>query len=289
MTRYSFYMGCQTPARLEYCEISTRRVLKTIGVDLLDLQNAGCCGCPYKPINYDVALAMAARVLAQAEENGLDLLVLCSSCLGWLSRVRDVLFQEEKLLREMNALLRIEGLSLEKGINIVGLLQVLHSRISDLQGRVKVPLEGLKVATMYGCHLLRPSRHMRIDNPENPQLLDELVEITGAKSIYWPLKLWCCGATTLPVDSRFSMSLARKKILDAKRSGADCIVTICPSCQLTLDSMQPIVSKEFNEEYDLPVIFYPQLLGLAIGINPKELGLERNRVIPNVLLDIAGK
>jgi heterodisulfide reductase subunit B len=279
VTKYSFYMGCQTPARLEYCEISTRKVLDTIGVQLADLQDAGCCGCPYKPVNYLAALTMAARVLAQAEKTRLDLLVLCSSCLGWLSRVRDVLIQEEKLLEETNALLNTEGLSLEKGVNVVGLLQVLHSRIGDL--------EGLKVATMYGCHLLRPSRHMRIDDPENPRLLDELVEITGARSIYWPLKLWCCGATTLPVDSRFSMNLARKKIVDAKRSGADCIVTICPSCQLTLDSMQPIVSKEFKEEYDLPVIFYPQLLGLAMGIGPKELGLERNRIRPSAVLGLA--
>lgn len=284
--KYTYYMGCQTPARLEYCEISTRKVLAAIGVELLDLQGAGCCGCPYKPIDYDAALSMAARVLAQADKTSLDLLVLCSSCLGWLSRVRDILIHEDALLKETNSLLKPEGLSFGKGINVIGPLELLHSRIGDFKGKVRKYLEGLNVATMYGCHLLRPSKHMKIDNPENPRLLDELVEITGAKSIYWSLKLWCCGATSLPVDAHFSMSLIRKKIKDAKRSGADCIVTICPSCQLTLDSMQSTVAKEFKEKYDLPVIFYPQLLGLAMGMKPNEVGLQRNRVHPSAILDL---
>jgi len=203
-----------------------------------------------------------------------------------LKRVQDILISEDEQLKKANALLEPEGLNFKKGVNILGLIQVIHSRIDDFKIRVETRLEGLNVATMYGCHLLRPSKHMRIDDPEKPRLLDELVEITGARSIYWPLKLWCCGATTLPVNSHFSMNLARNKIMDAKRSGADCIVTICPSCQLTLDSMQPIVSKEFKEEYEMPVLFYPQLLGLSMGLEPEELGLQRNRVPPNTVLKL---
>ncbi len=272
-------MGCQIPARLNNFDLSVRTVTKALGIELVDLLGAGCCGFPLRSADSKVATLMAARNLALAEKTGLELMVVCNSCYATLVETMSILKEDPAMAGEIAESLEKEGLRYEGRLRVRNMLQVLYYDygIEKVGTGVKRSLKDLKVAVHYGCHLLRPSRKVQFDNAENPHILDELVEKTGAKSVYWPLKLWCCSAPTLPYDERLALGLAGLKLRDAKDSGADCIVTPCPSCLVVFDTLQPRIARLRNEQYNLPVLYYAQLLGLAMGLSPKELGLNLNR------------
>ncbi|MCK4953216.1 CoB--CoM heterodisulfide reductase iron-sulfur subunit B family protein [Candidatus Bathyarchaeota archaeon] len=284
--KYSYFMGCQVPARVNYCDLAVRRVTKALGIELIDLQDAGCCGCLLRSVNSKVTLALSTRIMALADKNGLDLVVLCNSCFATLREVGNFLEENPKLLMEVNELLETEGLKYKGKVEVKDILQIFYDDygVEKIRSELTKSFKDLKVAVQYGCHLLRPSRITKFDNPEVPHILDELVEATGAKSIYWPLKLWCCGSTTLPTDDKLGMSLARNKLMDAKEAGADCIVTTCPSCQISFDLLQPRIEKIYNEQYNLPILYYPQLLGLAMDMSPEEVGLNLNRIEAETIL-----
>jgi heterodisulfide reductase subunit B len=284
--RYLYFIGCQIPARVNYCDLATRRVAKALGIELVDLQDAGCCGFYIRSVDPKASDLLAARILALTERTGMDLMLLCNSCYAHLKETVALLKESPKMRREINEALADEGLRYTGKARIRSILQVLYHdyTVNEIRTKVKRHLRGLKVAVHYGCHLLRPSRITQFDNPEDPRVLDELVEATGATSIYWPLKLWCCGFPTFSVDQKMGLGLTRNKLRDAKDAGADCIVTTCPSCQISFDMLQRTVSRTYNEKYDLPVLFYPQLLGLALGLPADELGLKFNRVPTEPLL-----
>ena len=278
--RYAYYLGCWIPARLNQYDLSTRVVAKRLGIELVDLEGAGCCGSVLiRSINFKTNMAMSTRILALAKSMGLDLLVLCNGCYESLMEAKDLVETNKDFREQVNTILKsADSPVYEGGVKIKHLIEVLYNDIGldRLRDEVKRPLDGLRVAVHYGCHILRPSRRLKFDNAENPQILDDLVEITGAKSIYWPLKLWCCGAPILTVDENLSLSIAGMKLKSAKEAGADCIVTICPFCQIQFDTFQPDISKVTGEQYNIPVLLYPQLLGLALGFTPKEVGLHLN-------------
>jgi heterodisulfide reductase subunit B len=284
--KYSYYLGCQVPTRLSYCDLAVRSVTRALGIELLDLEDAGCCGYPIRFISSEANLVLSARILALAEREGLDLMVLCNSCYSSLLKAKHLLDEDATFAKRVERLLSTAGLHYSGNIEVKDILEVFYFEygIENLRSLVQRELKGLKVAVHYGCHLLRPSKLLKFDNAENPKILDELVEITSADSIYWPLKLWCCGCPTLPIDQKLALGLARKKIEDAIDAGAHCIVTTCPSCQISFDIMQPVIERIFNEGYHLPVLYYPQLLGLAMGMNQKALGLTLNRVSTKMLV-----
>lgn len=278
--RYSYYLGCQVPSRMSYCDLAVRNVSKALGIELEDLKDAGCCGFSIRFISRETNDLLSARNLALADRQGLDLVVLCNSCYATLHRVKDLLDTDGKFREEVNESLADQGLRYEGKVHLLDILQVYADEIGfeRLRSQVKVGLKELRAAVHYGCHLLRPSREVRFDNAESPHILDDLVRLTGAESVYWPMKLWCCGLPTMPFEEAMSLELARQKILDAKSAGANCMVTTCPSCQLMFDAMQPRIERMFKEKYSLPVFYYPQLLGLALGLSEKEVGLNLNRV-----------
>lgn len=278
--KYSYFLGCQVPARVNYIDLAVRRVASALGIELIDLQGAGCCGCYLRSVDSKVTLALAARILALTDRAGRDLVVLCNSCYSTLLETSEFLSENSELRAEINDLLAPQNLEYKGETKVKDILQVLYNDygLQKIESRVAKSLEGLKVAVQYGCHLLRPSKSTKFDNPEAPRILDDLVEVTGAKSIYWPLKLWCCGFHLLSTNREMGMSLAQSKLQDAKDAGADCMVTTCPSCQISFDVLQPSIAKHFEDKYNLPVLYYPQLLGLAMNMSPEEVGLHLNRV-----------
>ena len=147
-------------------------------------------------------------------------------------------------------------------------------------------LNGLKVAVHYGCHLLRPSKILQFDNPEMPHKIDELVELTGAKSIEWREKLKCCGAPVLAVNEKLAIDLARQKLLSAKEAGAQCLVTTCPFCGIQFDLIQLKIEELYREPIGIPMLFLPQLLGLSLGIKPGALGFDLHRVPLDGLIEL---
>jgi heterodisulfide reductase subunit B len=277
--RYSYFTGCQIPARLTYCDLAVRNVTHAFGIELHDLQDVGCCGYPIRFVDADANMVLSTRILAYAERAGLDLMVLCNSCYSSLLKAQHLLEEDLTFTQKVKNALLTDGLSYNHNIRIKDILEVFYYEIGleTLRSKIKRELEGLKVAVHYGCHILRPSQVLNFDNAEDPTILDDLVEVTGAESLYWPLKLWCCGCPTLPIDEKLALGLARKKILDAIDAGAHCIVTTCPSCQLAFDINQRTIERAFDEEYALPVLYYPQLLGIAMGLTPEEVGLPLNR------------
>ena len=274
--KYAYFIGCHIPAYVSNYDLAARKIAEKLGIELVNLEGAGCCGFLARFIDFKTSILIAARVHALASQKNLEILVLCNGCYGMLNYAAEVLRENSSLLKEANEALAEEGLQYREA-PIKHITQVLYhdQGLDKLKAKVKKRFKGLKVAAQYGCHILRPHA---LDNPETPEILDKLVGITGAESIDWKFKLWCCGAATLYSDAELSLKLGRRKLEGAKKAGAHCFVTVCPLCQIQLDVNQPKISEKSGEKYGLPSLLYPQLLGLSMGLTPKEVGLNLNTV-----------
>ena len=278
--RFAFFLGCTIPARLQQYESSSRAVLETLGVELLDIKEFNCCGYPVRNNDYKAAILSSARNLALAARNNLDMLVLCKCGFGMLKHADYHLKENPALRKEINALLQGEGITFEGGVEIKHLLSVLYHDVGvdAIKGKVSRPFKDLKIATHYGCHALRPSEVVQFDDPVNPTLFDTLVEATGAESIDWQARLDCCGAPLTGVNDDLSMDLMEKKLINARQSGAEYLCVGCPYCHSQFDTVQAILHRERGGNHLLPPILYPQLLGLSLGIDGHVLGLGMNHI-----------
>jgi heterodisulfide reductase subunit B len=278
--KFALFLGCNIPARVKQYESSARAVLSRLAVEVADLPEFKCCGYPIRNVDFKMYLMFSARNLALAEQQGLDMLTLCQCCFGSLKKAAHVLKTDAALRDEVNAVLAKEGLAFNGSIDVKHFLSLLYYDvgISALQEKMTRTFKELKIATHYGCHALRPSDIMQFDNPAAPVIFDELVAVTGSKSIEWATKLECCGAPLLGVNDDLSMDLAAKKLADGKGAGADYLCVACPYCQMQFDAVQEMIVAARGADYHLPAILYPQLLGLAMGIERRALGIEMNKM-----------
>jgi heterodisulfide reductase subunit B len=283
--KFAFFLGCTVPARLPQYEASSRAVLEKFGIGLVDIKEFNCCGYPIRNTDYKAAILASARNLALAESKHLDMLVLCQCGFGMLKHADYHLKKDPGLKKEINALLQREGMSYEGGVEIKHLLSVLHHDvgIETIKKKVSKPFQGLKIATHYGCHALRPSEITQFDDPVNPTLFDDLVEATGAESIDWQARLDCCGAPLFGVNDDLSMDLMEKKVANARESGADYLCVGCPYCHIQFDTVQTMLHRERGGNHLLPPILYSQLLGLSLGMESRVLGVRLNKIdIPGI-------
>ncbi|OPX35706.1 MAG: hypothetical protein B1H11_08735 [Desulfobacteraceae bacterium 4484_190.1] len=206
-------------------------------------------------------------------------MTLCKCCYGSLKKADHLMKEEPAIRDEINAILAKEGLKYRGNIEVKHFLSVLYNDIGPetVKKRISRSFKDLRIATHYGCHALRPSDITEFDNPVAPVLFDKLVEATGAKSIDWALKLDCCGAPLLGVNDELSMKLTEKKLADGKESGADFLCVACPYCQMQFDGVQQMMTS-MHGRHHLPSILYPQLLGLAMGLNQDVLGIKMNQI-----------
>jgi heterodisulfide reductase subunit B len=278
--KFAFFLGCTIPARLQQYESSSRAVLETLGIELLDIKEFNCCGYPIRNNDYKAAILSSARNLALAARKNLDMLVLCKCGFGMLKHADYHLKENPALRDEINALLQREGLGFEGGLEIKHLLSVLYHDvgIEAIKEKVVRPFQELKIATHYGCHALRPSEVVQFDDPVNPTIFDDLVEATGAQSIDWQARLDCCGAPLTGVNDDLSMDLTEKKVINARESGAEYLCVGCPYCHIQFDTVQTMLHRERGGNHLLPPILYPQLLGLSLGIDSHTLGLAMNQI-----------
>jgi heterodisulfide reductase subunit B2 len=278
MMKFALFLGCNIPARVPQYELSARAVLDKLGVEIVDCPEFKCCGNPIRNTDHKTFLRMAARNLALAEKLGLDMLVLCKCCFGSLKKAAHVMKQNPSIREEMNGLLAKEGLSYSGTSGVKHLLSVLYHDIGPkvLKEKATKPFKGLKIATHYGCHALRPSDITEFDDPVAPVIFDDLVCATGALSVDWPLKLECCGAPLLGVNDRLSIELTQKKLADGLKAGADYLCVACPYCQMQFDKVQQGIAPLGDTNHCLPSMVFPQLLGLAMGIEGNALGIDRN-------------
>jgi heterodisulfide reductase subunit B len=275
---------CTTPIFLKQYETSTDAILKKMGVELIDVKGFNCCGYPFKNFNFMAYVLASARNFALAEREGLDIMTFCNCCYGSMKHVNHLMKNDVSIKKEVNTILRKEKLTYGGGVETKHLLEVFHTDIGVEQLREKVVrrFKNLKIATHYGCHILRPRQIVQFDNPASPSIFDRLVEATGAESIPWQTKLECCGSPMWGIDDDLSMDLTEKKITDALDSGSDYLCTACSYCQLQFDRVQRILISRRKVKHRLPSVLYTQLIGLSLGIDEKTLGINQNE------LDISG-
>ena len=280
--KFALFLGCNIPVRVQHYELSARAVLDKLGVEVVDIREFKCCGNPIRNTDNRTFVLMAARNLALAEKQGLDMMVLCKCCFGSLKKAVHLMKQNSGLKEEVNAFLAEEGLKYSGTLKVKHFLSVLYHDIgiSTLKEKVSRTFKSIKIAPHYGCHALRPSDITEFDDPVAPVLFDELVSATGAQSIDWPLKLECCGAPLLGINDRLSMDLTGKKLADAKRAGADYLCVACPFCQMQFGRVQKMMTASNDINNCLLSILYPQLIGLAMGIGGNALGINMN--IPDI-------
>ena len=282
------FLGCVIPYRIPSFEISARFVLKNLGVELVEMPEFNCCGLPIDSVEHDAMLLLAARNLCLAEEKSLDILTLCPGCAGTLRKVNKTLQENKKLREHVNGILKDIGKKFEGGkIRVRHLIQVLYEDIGlkNIKDVVVNPLTGLKVTEHNGCHILRPAKYIQFDDPENPIILKKLIEVTGADCLDYMYKTDCCGAPIIGVNDEIPLHLAGDKLRNIKAVKADALITVCPFCHMMFDINQPRIERLVEEKFELPILHYPQLLGLAMGINPEDLALNELRVKPKDLLN----
>jgi heterodisulfide reductase subunit B len=273
MAKYAFFLGCIAPLRYPGIEKSTREVFKALDVELVDLKDASCCPAPgvIKSFSKATWLAAAARNLALAEKEKLDIVTICNGCYGSLFDAAHELHEDKKLLAEVNKTLAEIGMKYEGGTKVKHFAEVLYKEvgIEAIKNAVKNPLE-YKVAAFYGCHFLKPSNIKKLDDAEDPKILDELIAATGAESMPRQKRTACCGAGG-GLRSQFgetAMKFTKMNLDNMKAGGANMIVDVCPFCHLQFDAGQ----KDLGYAY--PVLHLSQLYGLAFGMEAKDLGLD---------------
>ena len=286
--QYTLFLGCTVPVRAANYELSARKVAERLDVQLHDIPEFACCGYPIKSVDHYAYLLMAARNLALAEEKGYPLCTLCSACCGALSEANHEIQEDEKLRKKINQdLSRWIGKEYKGGIRVTHFIRVLKEEVGykRIGEEIQIDLSSLHLAPHYGCHYTKPSTvYARIEDPENPRSLDELIEASGAKSVSYENKLSCCGGGVLAIDEQVALGMAKNKLDHILASKADGMILICPFCDIMYESNQKKIEKMAGKDYKMPVLFYPQLLGLAMGMEPDEVGIKMNRVRPTELM-----
>lgn len=285
--KYVIFLGCAIPYRVSAYEVSARKVLQRLGVELVEMPEFNCCGLPMDPVDHEMMLVMAARNLAIAEKEGLDILALCPGCAGTLRKVNKMLKEGKELREEVNSNLREAGLEFKGTIEVKHLVHVLAEDLGleKIKDTVIRPLTMLKVAEHNGCHVLRPREYSGFDDSEDPKILKSLIEATGAACLDYMDEAECCGAPSVGINDKIPLQLTRDKLSHLKAVGAQALITICPFCHMMYDTNQARIEKMFSETYGIPVLHYTQLLGLAMGLSPDELAINELRVDHSKVLE----
>jgi heterodisulfide reductase subunit B len=278
--KIAVFWGCCIQANQYAYEMSLRETLPEFGIELVDLQDTTCCGDPVKSMNEFAATYLAARVLSLANQTGLDdMLVPCNRCHFTISEAKDTIRRNAKTAKKVFELLKEEGLEYNPNIRIWHTIDLLHDLVGldRIKKAVKKPLKGLRTASHVGCQIVRYTDLGRIDNAENPKKLDELIAALGAESVDYPEKLDCCGAALNRSHPDSALSLAGSKLKAVQSLNVGCMLVSCPDCQLMFDSKQREAGTTVGAKLNVPVVYYTQLLGVALGIDEKKLGLQLNQ------------
>jgi len=283
------YLGCTVPVRNLNYEASARIVAAELGVTLRDHEMFGCCGFPLKSMSVPDTLMIAARNLALAERDGMEICALCNACAGTLTEAAHVLHGNEELKADVNRRLEAVGLHYDGPVRVRHFMRLLWEDIGEdgIRSAVKRPLSEVVLAPHYGCHYLKPSElTVGFDSPDNPSTLGRLIEATGAQVAAYPSLKDCCGGGVLGMSEEVANAMARTKLEDVARTGAHALVLVCPFCNVMYEGQQKKIAKHAALDLKVPVVYYPQVLGLALGLSSQALGFKLNRVKPSALLKI---
>jgi succinate dehydrogenase / fumarate reductase cytochrome b subunit len=296
MLKYAYFPGCVAQGACRELYDSTALLAKTLGIELIELKKASCCGSgTFKEDSRLLEDTVNARNIALAEAENLPLLTHCSTCQGVIGHVDERLKQfqdrDPAYVEQINGLLHQEGCSPYRGTSEVK--HLLWALVADygldaIGDRLQRKLSNLNCAAFYGCYLLRAQTHLPYDDPHQPESMENVFRTVGATPVYYRGRTQCCGWPLASYATEQSFQMAGKHLQDAIDNGADCMVTPCPLCHLNLDSRQPEVEKLLDRPLGLPVLHLPQLIALALGIEPKQLGLDRHVVSTQPVLEKLG-
>jgi len=278
--KIAYYPGCVAQESGKELDMATRWVCRNLGIELVEFPNFSCCGSGFvDEANEVLNVAINARNLAIAERAGLDMLTICSTCQGMLTLAK-VRMQDPKVKARVDAALKPLGIEYKGTVQVKHLLRVLTEDIGipAIKAKVRRPLNGMKVGAFYGCHLLRPADEMESESAEEPHSFEDLLTAVGATPVDYRGRVMCCGFPIQFVKPTTASAIAGRQILDAKKHGADAMATPCPLCHLSLDAYQNKAEQQVHASLDMPVFHLPQVVGLALGASPEELGLRRHLV-----------
>jgi heterodisulfide reductase subunit B2 len=277
--KYAYFPGCSLKGLGRAYEESLLPVMAHLGVDLQELDDWNCCGATaYMAVDEAKACVLAARNLALAEKSGLDqVMAPCAACYLVLNKTKHYLHDYPAMRTTVDHALAAVNLRYSGNTPVRHPLDILINDVGLEAIRLKVrrPLKGLKVATYYGCQLVRP--YATFDDPYNPTTMDRLVEALGATVVRYPLKTKCCGGSLTGTVADVGIRMVHELIAEARKRGADCLATVCPLCQFNLDGYHAAVKAQFGDQM-VPTVYFTQLMGLAFGLPEKQLGLKRAAV-----------
>ncbi len=288
--KYALYPGCVMPTEQYAYEMSIREVLPKLDVELVDLENFSCCGEPIKSVNQMMTLTLSARNIAIAEKKGLNIFAPCPMCHLALSDAKNILDSDSEMKDRVNKHLSEEGLEYKGTSELVSILDLLHDKIGTdkIKKKVKKNLNNLKIATHYGCHLIRPSELGRPDDSENPQKIENILKALGAKPEYYPQKLDCCGGLLNANDAESALTKTGEKLKSVQNLGFDCFVDTCPWCHRQYDQRQEKAGGTVAAKLEVPVVYLTQLIGMSMDISKDELGFDLNQS-PVEKIKVGGK
>lgn len=284
-TTYDYYPGCSLKGTGRAYEESMLSLFAALGIQVQEMEDWNCCGATnYMSIDEDQALALAGRNLAIAERDGRDLIAPCAACWLVLSKTKHRLADRPELRRAIGTAVGSAPEGNGGGTGFSGTAGVRHPLevlaldygVEEFAAKVTHPLKGLKVVPYYGCQLVRPFAHF--DDQYNPTTMDRLLTAAGCEVVDFPHKTRCCGAMQTMIMPEVGLDLVRTLVLDARDRGADLIATACPLCQFNLEANQAKAGKRLGERLEIPVLYFTQVLGMALGLPAKGLGLQRSFV-----------
>jgi succinate dehydrogenase cytochrome b subunit len=278
--KYALYPGCAAKGATPELYQSTMAIIGRLGIEVVELQAASCCGAGViSEADPDVALALNARTFAQAEALGLDVMTICGTCQG-------IMGAANKRLKDPTTRERINRMLAQESITYRGTIQVKHLLwivvrevgLQRVREQIRVPLSDFKIAPFYGCYILRPSWDLGFDDPENPTSLEKVIQTAGGEPVAYAGRTKCCGFPIILEKEAIAVAMAGQNMKEAKEEGADFMVTPCPLCHMSLDIYQDRAGQAVNTLLNLPILHLPQLLGLAMGIPAKDLGVSRHLI-----------
>ena len=280
--KYLYYPGCSLEGTaLEY-NLSTRAFMEAVGAELEEIEDWTCCGASAaEPVSYLLSLALPARNLALAEKRGdiEDILVPCSACYLNLKRVEQKIREDPALHEKLNIILNEDHIHLKGQKKVRHLLDVMAVDLGPetIRPLLKKKLSNFTVAPYYGCQCLRP--YAVFDDPERPTSMEPLIETVGAGIHHWEMGGRCCGASHMNTKMEVAFELVASILRSAK--GADAILTVCPMCQVNLEAYQQKISKRYQEDLSITILYLPQFLGMALGLSAQDLRLDLNLSVTN--------
>ena len=293
MRQYAFFLGCIAPNRYPGCEAAAIKTSEKLGIELLPLKGASCCPAPgaFGAIDLKVWYALAARNLVLAEEMNMDITLICNGCYKSIWEVNHILKHNDELRDGVNEVLAEVDMEFKGSIDVWHLIELYYDEkicgVEKVRASVTRPLSGTKIAPHYGCHLLKPKKERHFGDTENPMWFEELIDALGAESVQYRNKMQCCGAGggVRGYDLTHSLDITNEKLINIQEVGADALTEFCPFCQLQYDRGQVEIQEKFGQVYNLPVLHYNELLGLAQGMTPQELALDLHAVDCNPFLE----